>query len=268
MKVHRTIDLLVRAAHLGGDRALELQKELMGKPVIEMDRYRGDFKTKADDESQDLILAELQRHDPDIPIIAEEMDNPQVRASTYRTVDPLDGTWGYAFGSKEWGVNIGDVEEGVLRRAVLYFPALGITVTAEKSKGCYINGERVLLHHDKPLRESILGLITNSAVDRRVHEEVSTPLIYEALNHRNIASCAGGTLEVLQGRAHTFMNWHGFIWDYVGALAVEEAGGVALAFDGSPLRWDNVKMGVLFAANKELAAEVVEYSGKAAKYQR
>ncbi len=257
------LEILVETVKVGGNRALELQQELLSKPVLEMGRYRGDFKTRADDESQQLIIAILQQHYPSIPIIAEEQDNPQVNAATYFMIDPLDATWIYAHGHNEWGANAGYVKEGVLVAAVQYLPAKSILVTAEKNKGCSINGKPVHLNHDKPLKQSILHLVRNSAVDKRVYDEVCTPLAYESLTNRDLSSCIGGTLEVLQGKSHAFMNWHGFIWDYVGALAVEEAGGVALAFDGSPLRWDRVAMGVLFAASTSLAEEIIAFSQKA-----
>ena len=81
--------------------------------------------TDADREAEQIILAGLKALTPDIPVIAEEKDNPPHLATsgTYWLVDPLDGTQDFVSGGDEFSVNIGLVVDGRPRLGVLYVPA-------------------------------------------------------------------------------------------------------------------------------------------------
>ncbi len=254
------LDTLVRAVMEGGHRALELQRELQSIPPMEKSMYKGDFRTKADIESQEIIKKILHDKYPSIPIVAEEDEPQHLEFSTYFTVDPLDGTWIYSRRCREWGVILGYVKNHVPAAVAAYLPAENIIIKSQREQGCFLNGEQVHLQHHEPLKKSIIGVLTNANVSKDVHNAHYTPLIYEALATRNLSSNIGSTAEVLLGRAEAYVSNMGAIWDHVLALAIQEAGGTAVSFDGSSLEWTRIKpFEVIFAASRELAEEIVLY---------
>jgi fructose-1,6-bisphosphatase/inositol monophosphatase family enzyme len=87
-----------------------------------------------------------------------------------------------------------------------------------------------------------------------------------AAGTRCLNSNIGGVTEVLQGKCVGFINLVGHMWDFVGALAVQEAGGVALSPDGKGLRWDTIQMSLLAAANQGIANEMLAVSTKWPEY--
>lgn len=92
--------LPVYEAHLrGGDSGLEMKADR--SPV-----------TAADTAAHDVILAGLERLDPDVPVVSEEGDPEPMGDAVHWLVDPLDGTKEFLGGNGEFTVNIARVERG------------------------------------------------------------------------------------------------------------------------------------------------------------
>lgn len=257
---NQLLEVMIEAAKVGGIHALQLQYQVQSLPQEKKYSYVGDFRTRADTESQKLILDLLQKYYPDTAMVAEEQEEPQVTSPTYFTVDPLDGTMNYSHGCGEWGVCISYVENFQPKAGVMYLPVQKMLVVAEQGKGCYINGERAQLDRTETLDKALIGLHAKGT--KQWIDTVSVPIISTAQGIRCYPACIGGQLDLLLGRTSGFLNEAGFIWDYPGALAVKEAGGVAYALDGSPLRWDQVPMGVVMATNTPIAEELLSYTRK------
>src|ERR1700742_3324837 len=84
--------------------------------------------TDADEEAEKLILAELARAFPGVPVVAEEEAAAGRIASVkerFFLVDPLDGTKEFIKRNGEFTVNIGEVVDGVPVAGVVFAPALG-----------------------------------------------------------------------------------------------------------------------------------------------
>ncbi len=119
-------DKLIRTAVAAGNltlryfnapRTMEKSAKVDGSPV-----------TLADQEAEEIILADLARDFPDVPVIAEEaVSRGEVPAieSRFFLVDPLDGTKEFTGGSGEYTVNIALVEGARPVYGVVYAPALG-----------------------------------------------------------------------------------------------------------------------------------------------
>ena len=77
--------------------------------------------TSADIASNDIIMAELEKLTPDIPIISEEVGplplNERKQWQRYWLLDPIDGTGEFMKGSGDFAVNIALIENG--------WPAIG-----------------------------------------------------------------------------------------------------------------------------------------------
>ena len=72
--------------------------------------------TEADRRGEALILAELARRFPDIPVVSEEdaseFGTPDQIGPRFFLVDPLDGTKAFVRGDERWTVNIGLIQDG------------------------------------------------------------------------------------------------------------------------------------------------------------
>lgn len=84
--------------------------------------------TAADKGAHEVIVRELVRLTPDIPVLSEE-SGPQVMAERlgwrrYWLVDPLDGTKEFVSRNGEFTVNIALIEEGAPRWGLVYAPVL------------------------------------------------------------------------------------------------------------------------------------------------
>ena len=86
-----------------------------------------------------------------------------------------------------------------------------------------------------------------------------------SLGIRCLGSTVGSAMELLRGRVGVYINWQGAkIWDIAAAaLAVEEAGGVALSSLGHALTWEQLEMSAMLAANARLASEAYSCNDKA-----
>lgn len=86
--------------------------------------------TDADMASHDFIVQNLQKIDPNIPILSEEGKSiPFTTRSQWRKlwiVDPLDGTKEFIKRNGEFTVNIALVEAGVPQLGVIYAPVLDL----------------------------------------------------------------------------------------------------------------------------------------------
>ena len=72
--------------------------------------------TEADRRGEALILGELSRRFPDIPVVSEEdaseFGTPDRIGPRFFLVDPLDGTKAFVRGDERWTVNIGLIQDG------------------------------------------------------------------------------------------------------------------------------------------------------------
>lgn len=83
--------------------------------------------TEADEKAEEVILAELRRLTPDIPIVAEEAaaagETVEI-GDRFWLVDPLDGTREFINKNGEFTVNIALIEQGAPTLGVVYAPAI------------------------------------------------------------------------------------------------------------------------------------------------
>ena len=203
------------------------------------------------------LVDELARLLPGVPVLTEESKEHAIPAGRYVVVDEIDGTVPYAAGADSWAVMLA-VVDGPPVCGVIRLPQKGVTITTERNGGCWIDGHRVTLDFDGTLEQCIADAEINGSLDEPYWTAVRG-LANEARAVRCLA-CAGATvLDLLAGVTQVYLNPRGGkIWDFAAAsLAIDEAGGIALAADGTPLRWDRLHMSLLACASPRLAEEVL-----------
>src|SRR3989338_3197958 len=114
----------------------------------------GSIVTKADRESEDIIVSIIKSHFPEHGIYGEEGTNHNPNAEYVWYIDPLDGTSNFVRNIPLFGVSIGIVHKDKPVCGVLYFPALNLLVEAEVRKGAFANGEKIHVS-ERPLAQAL-----------------------------------------------------------------------------------------------------------------
>lgn len=135
------------------ENLLEIAKSVAKLAGIEVMKHyhSGDFtKTVKDDDSpvtsadlaaNDVIMTELTRLTPDIPIISEEVGaealNERRNWQRYWLLDPIDGTGEFILKSGDFAVNIALVENGWPTIGVIHAPDHNLTYFAQAGLGAF-----------------------------------------------------------------------------------------------------------------------------------
>ncbi|MBI4290180.1 MAG: inositol monophosphatase family protein [Betaproteobacteria bacterium] len=247
------------------ERLIEIAKQagaalagIQGSDLEAREKSRGQLVTRADEASHALIEAQLERSFSGIPRVMEEQANKGLPSRPYFVVDELDGTIPFARGMREWAVMLAYVEDRPTA-GVIFLPAWEILIAAEKGRGCRLNGKQVRLGTARGLADAVVGLELNLYLSAEHRRRFIGRLSERALSIRSLACAGAAVAELLLGRTDLYVNCRGGkVWDFAsGALAVEEAGGVATRIDGTPIAWDELEMDVLLAANAQIADEAL-----------
>ena len=206
--------------------------------------------TKADKFAEDIILADLVRIAPDIPVIAEEAATaghiPDV-GDRFFLVDPLDGTREFVNRNGEFTVNIALIENGRPVTGVVLAPVTGRLFVATGPGDCMEysapqsgslkitdDGARKLQTGSPP--EAGLRVIAS-----RSHRDKATKDLLAKYKVSEIIG-AGSSLKfclVASGEADFYPRLGRTMeWDTAAGQAVlEAAGGIVTELDGTGLRY-------------------------------
>jgi myo-inositol-1(or 4)-monophosphatase len=199
---------------------------------------RIDLVTRADRESEALVVARLRARFPGTAVLAEEGGGAEGRRDgLVWCIDPLDGTTNYVHGFPVFAVAIALLEDGEPVLAVTHAPALRETWWAARGGGTFRNGERRTVSATASLEDALLAtgfpyllreLPYDNLVNFRALLEGAQGVRRAGAASLDLAWVAGGTFD---GFWEPYLN----PWDVAGGtLLVVEAGGVVTDFAGGP----------------------------------
>ncbi|MEM7268096.1 MAG: inositol monophosphatase family protein [Pseudomonadota bacterium] len=213
----------------------------------------GDFVSKADLKSEEIIRDVLMEARPAYGWLAEEGGEAESQDGMHRwIVDPLDGTTNFLHGLPHWAVSIALERKGEVIAAVVYDPAKDEMFTAEKGAGAYMNDRRLRVSGRRDFIESIFATgvpFTNSPNLPTTLKELAH-LMPRCAGVRRWGAAALDLAYVAAGRYDGF--WERGIqpWDIAaGTLLVREAGGLISPLDDAK---DPVHDGKVIAANANI----------------
>jgi len=138
---------------MNNDKLLAVAIESAKKAGIEVAKHykSGDYTsemkednspvTSADLASNDVLMQELSRLTPDIPVISEEVGTlplaERKKWSRYWLLDPIDGTGEFIKGSGDFAVNIALVENGWPSIGVIHAPDHRLTYYGQNNLGAF-----------------------------------------------------------------------------------------------------------------------------------
>jgi myo-inositol-1(or 4)-monophosphatase len=232
-KNNRYLQVAIAAAKEAG----RIQMEHFGHshPV----EYKGEFNpvTEVDLLCERAIVKMILDAFPDHDILTEESPF-EGKGSPWRwIIDPIDGTTNYFHGFPCFCASIGLEVEGEVKIGVVYIPTLNELFHAEKGKGAFLNGERIVVSRADRLNRSLL--CTGFPYD--VHEHADFYLRYfrqfitKSFAIRRPGSAAIDLSYLAAGRFDGFWEFKLNAWDVAAAsLMVTEAGGKVTDFQGRP----------------------------------
>ncbi len=198
--------------------------------------------TKADLAAHNIIVANLQKITPDVPVLSEESVSipyaTRKKWNKYWLVDPLDGTKEFIKRNGEFTVNIALIENGHSILSVVYVPVQDITYSAVKGYGAFKkeNESRVQIHIQKPARDIPIVVGSRSHMSQQVGDYL------DKLGEHELISM-GSSLKfclVAEGKADLYPRL-GLTseWDTAAAQCiVEQAGGRVVTLDNQTLLYN------------------------------
>ncbi len=221
----------IEAAKKGGEVLLryfetELQHEVKNDTT---------FVTKADRESEAVILSILKKKYPKHSYLAEESGELQGNSLYAWVIDPLDGTANFVNGLPLWAISIAFLHNGRVMGAVVYNPLLEFLIHAERGKGLFCNGvQRKVSTQGKEAAMISVGVGKGSEIKSKL-----ISLLREAPNYvktyRYVGTAALELALLARGGTEGFVCLGNSKWDYAaGTLLVEEAGGKITDLRGNP----------------------------------
>jgi 3'(2'), 5'-bisphosphate nucleotidase len=201
--------------------------------------------TEADQRAEAIILENLKRLAPDIPVVAEEEAAAgRVPSTTTRffLVDPLDGTKEFISRNGEFTVNIALVENGEPVTGAVYAPALGKLYWGGRDEGAFmadvVDGRLV---QASPIRVRPAPANGLSAVGSRSHGGEETQKYLEAFTIADFVA-AGSSLKLCllaEGKADIYPRMGRTMeWDIAAGDAIlRAAGGRVETLDGQALAY-------------------------------
>lgn len=225
---------------------LDIALDIAKKAGIEIMRFyeQGDFEqyTKSDDSpvtsadlaANQLIVDELTRLTPNIPIISEESDHltlaQRAHWGRYWLLDPIDGTGEFIAGSGDFAVNIALIENNWPVIGVIHAPAHKTTYFAEQGEGAFKETEQGIKQIRVAKYDGKRAL--NVGVSRRqklgvIGQYLNSQYQY---NHISLGSCSLKNCQIAEGITDCYLRIGPTgEWDTGASHCIlEEAGGTIM----------------------------------------
>lgn len=221
-----------------------------------------DFVTRWDTEGQRIIEKVLGDKFPHDKILGEEsdklIDNPTEQARLW-VIDPIDGTANARAGRRFSFISLGFTQFGESSAGVVLDPYHNEIFYAEKSKGAYCNGRKIVASRAKnPAAANIntdMGFI-NEVSD--LHMDMTSQ--YGSPSRRLMGSSIGAMLEVASGKADIFFYTTIKPWDNAAVFRIlEESGAIVRGIDGRIIDYTSMD---IVTGNNFLAQDFIERVGK------
>ena len=198
-----------------------------------------DLVTRADIESENFIIKEIQENFPKHSILTEEKGELLSDSEYLWVIDPLDGTTNFAHNLPIFSVSIGLVKKnsGAIC-GVVYNPAADKCFYAEKNKGAYLNKKPINVSSSNTLSDSLLATGFPYAHDN--YYDLSFSIFKDFYDKtqgvRRLGVASLDLCFVAMGRFEGFYEFNLKPWDIcAGALIAHESGANCSDWDNSPL---------------------------------
>jgi fructose-1,6-bisphosphatase/inositol monophosphatase family enzyme len=217
----------------------------------------GEIVTTADHAAEAALTRRLTDLLPGSLVVGEEgvAEDPAVMSrmdgeGPIWVIDPVDGTGNFAKGRPAFAVMVCLVAEGRSLAGWIHDPINERTAVGEAGGGAFMAGRRLAVAKAGPTAEMAGTLHASSYAPKEIAERVRARR--DRVSALQSLRCAGlEYLKLLTGEMQFTLFTRLMPWDHApGILLHEEAGGIALCFDGAPYGARRYRdIGVLMAPN-------------------
>lgn len=207
----------------------EIQLRYFRSADLEISTKYNDFDvvTRADKESEALIIRKINETFPDHDILAEESGEYSRRSSWRWVIDPLDGTTNFSQGLPLFCVSIALEHDGEPVVGVVYAPYLNEMFSAVKGAGATLNG--CPIHCSKKTSLNMAVVSTGLPVDKKENRDNNLSAIskvgVEVRGLRRLGSAAIDLCYTAAGFLDGYWELALHRWDIsAGSLIASEAG--------------------------------------------
>ena len=214
-----------KMALLAAKNAARILLRYYGKNKNIREKENKTLVAAADLEANEVVINTIKKYFPNHGILSEETGFEDNKSDYKWVIDPLDGTHNFIHEIPLFGTSIALEHKNRIVLGVLNFPLLGITATAEKGKGAFLNGKRINVSGKKNLSHSFIAF-EYAYTNRKEKVNFLGKFIHTAIDFRNFGSAIYDLLLVACGKCDGFVILSTHEWDVAaGFLLVEEAGG-------------------------------------------
>ena len=257
MTEHSVLDVAVSAARAGGEVLAGYWRSLPGGSISE--KQKNDFVTRADEESEEAIVARIRQAHPQDGFLGEE-GGRRGSGGEERTwiIDPLDGTTNFLHGVPQFCISVGLERDGQIVAGVIYDPAKDEMFIAEKGKGAYLNNRRIRVSGRTDMADALAGcgLPHIGRGDHGLFFREAAAVMAQVGGMRRFGSAALDLAYVAAGRLDLYWERGLNSWDMAaGLVMIREAGGFVSDAEGGS---DPLAKGSVACGNESLHRELVK----------
>ncbi len=217
------------------------------------------FKAKVDLLAHHALVEKIRKLDNNNPIISEEDTESLIeeRPNLYWLIDPLDGTASFINGFPGFVTQIALIENNFPIMSAVYAPSYNQLYTAEKNKGAFLNGHKLMINHNK----NLTTIIDNYPTPKGITENFFSD--FKLKTYKESGSISLKICRVADGMADLFIK-DVIIkdWDIAAPhLILKEAGGFLTDINGEKFNYlDSYEnKGLICSYKKDIIDQVVKW---------
>tara|TARA_Y100001970_G_scaffold284787_1_gene402896 strand:- start:1220 stop:1987 length:768 start_codon:yes stop_codon:yes gene_type:complete len=227
--IEKIIKNLTEVFFNAGNVSIELRK----KGLTEKIKKDQTPVTNGDIEVNNIILSNLKKITPNIPIISEEnVDNKNLNLDTFWLVDPIDGTYDYINNRDEFTINAGLIVNKKAFAGIIYAPAktrmfytYGNNISFE-----LINNNEKIINNKTTNKNNIKAVSYSNNLKPeiiKIHKKLNVKEYIKMKSSLKFCVIATGEYQVYAAEPRAYE------WDIAAGHAIlENSGGIVSDFDG------------------------------------
>ena len=235
------IDFAKKVAEEAVKEAGNILMDNFNKDMPAFLKGKNDIVTDIDIKSEKVILDAIKKNFPEHQILSEEAGLIGSESKYVWIVDPIDGTINYYHKSAPFRVGLCLLEDGKSIISAIYNPIKDHLYSAQKGKGAYKNGQKIMASSRQELKDSVIMFHLSSKKEARNRTISILDNIFEnSLHMRMFGSSLAAMTYIAEGKFDVFFNLQTSSWDILpGALIIEESGGKVTDINGGEIDYNS-----------------------------
>ncbi|NOT81118.1 MAG: inositol monophosphatase family protein [Gallionella sp.] len=204
----------------------------------------GTLCTEADLATQAALIKKLQAI-LNVPVLGEEMTEEEQHAAWTEAeqglwcIDPIDGTSNFVRGLPYFATSVALLREGKPVLGVVYDPSSKEIFAAEKNRGAFLNGAKLVSRTTVDTLEDALASVDLKRLKQNLLMRLATNPPYAS--QRNYGASALDWCYTAAGRYDLYLHGGQKLWDYAaGSLIYAESGGHACCIEHDEFASGNI----------------------------